>query len=357
MKKLMRILYVAGREESYSRTRIVYKALQAQGYDVVGCFPPDKSFKHYPGLLWRAARLARSCDLVVVGFYGQIILPWIKLLTWKPILFDMYIATYDTMVFDRSAARDGSLKARFYKMSDILSCRLSGRLVLETNDHIRDFAQKFHVDENKFRRIFLAVDNEVIAPRPVERDDDAFLVHFHGEYAPFHGVKYILQAAHLLRDEPVRFRIIGKGITYTADRKLARELGLTNVQFIDPVPYETLADYMARADVCLGIFGDNERMLRVLTNKVIEAIGMAKPLITGRNRPVQELLTHEESVYLVERGNARALADGILALMRDDALREKIARGGYRAFRQHCTLDKLGQGFSEIIEEMTEHGR
>ena len=55
----MRIVYVAGREEGYSRTRIVYKALQSQGFDVIGCFPPDKSFKHYPALMWRAARAGK----------------------------------------------------------------------------------------------------------------------------------------------------------------------------------------------------------------------------------------------------------------------------------------------------------
>ena len=284
------------------------------------------------------------------------ILPFIKLLTWKPILFDMYIATYDTMIFDRGAAKDRSLKSRFYKLSDVLSCRLSRNLVLETEDHIRDFAKKFHVSEKKFARVFLAVDDTVIYPRTVQQNSDRFLVHFHGEYAPFHGVKFILQAAQLLKDVPIDFQIIGKGITYDEDMRLATELGLTNVRFIDPVPYEELAHYMARADVCLGIFGDNERMLRVLTNKVIEAIGMGKPLITGRNAPVQELLQHGESVYLVNRGDAKSLADGILELKQNNELRQKIAQGGYAVFQQHCTMNKLGLGFSKIIEDMQNHG-
>ena len=78
----------------------------------------------------------------------------------------MYIATYDTMVHDRNNAKDGSLKARLYKFSDILCCRLSKKIVLETNDHINDFAKKFSVNRNKFKRIFLAVDNDLIFPRP-----------------------------------------------------------------------------------------------------------------------------------------------------------------------------------------------
>jgi len=352
----MRILYIAGREESYSRTRIVYKALKAQGFDVVGCFPKNKSFAHYPGLIWRAARLARHCDVIVVGFYGQLLLPFVKLFSGKPILFDMYIATFDTMVNDRGAASPKSLKARFYKWSDILSCKLSKKLILETNDHIRDFSAKFDVDPQKFHRVFLAADESAIFPRQMIKETKKFLVHFHGEYAPFHGVKYILQAADILRNEDIHFQIIGRGITFDIDQKLAKQLKLTNVSFIDPVPYETLAEYMARADVCLGIFGDNERMLRVLTNKVIESIGMAKPLVTGRNEPVQELLRHKESVYLVDRANADALANAILKLKSDAALRKTIQEGGYKVFKEHCTMDKLGQGFADILRNMNSNG-
>ena len=229
--------------------------------------------------------------------------------------------------------------------------------MLETNDHIREFAKKFNVKEEKFRRIFLAVDESAIYPREANGKNGKFVVHFHGEYAPFHGVKYILQAADLLRDQDVFFQIIGKGITYNRDRELARRLELTNVSFIDPVPYDTLADYMARADVCLGIFGENERMLRVLTNKVIESIGMKKPLITGRNEPVQELLTHGESALLVDRANATALADAILVLKNNEELRANIAQGGYRVFQEHCTMDKLGKGFADILKDMKSNGR
>jgi len=79
---------------------------------------------------------------------------------------------------------------------------------------------------------------------------------------------------------------VGRGLTCEHDRQLARKLGLDHVSFIDFVPYAELVTHMARADVCLGIFGDNARADLVLTNKAIEAIGMGKPLITRRNDPV-----------------------------------------------------------------------
>jgi len=348
----MKILYVAGREATYSRTHNVLKALQKQNFAVVGCFPPDRSFKHYPKLILSTIRHRRHCDVLLVGFYGQLLLPVLRIFFRQPILFDMYIATCDTMVFDRGVARPGSLKAEIYKMSDKLSCRLSQKIVLETHDHIADFAFKFGIPVDKFQRIFLAVDDELIYPRSRQKSTEKFLVHFHGEFAPFHGVKYILQAASILRKEAVAFQIVGKGITYAADRKLADELNLANVRFYDPVPYTELANQMAQADVCLGIFGDNERMLRVTTNKVVEALAMAKPLITGRNEPVQELVAHRHSAYLVERADPAALAEAILELKNDDALRKRIAENGYRVFKKNCTMDVFGDELKEVIKSL-----
>ncbi len=348
----MKILYVAGREQSYSRTRIVLKALEQQGVAVVPCFPPDRSFKHYPKLLWRAMKAAPQVDLILVGFYGQIILPFLRLLTWKPILFDMYITTYDTMVYDRAKAKPGSWKAKLYGLSDWLSYHMSGHSVLETDSHIEFFKRVFRVSGKKLSRIFLAVDDSVIYPRPQQKNSENFLVHFHGEYAPFHGIPYILHAAKLLEKEPVEFQIIGRGITYEADQKLARDLQLTNVRFYDVVPYEELAFMMARADLCLGIFGDNDRVLRVTTNKVVEAIAMARPLLTTRNEPVQELLTHGQSAWLIERANPKALAEAIRQLRRDAELRRRIAEGGYAVFKQHCTVAELGIRFKAIMEGM-----
>jgi glycosyltransferase involved in cell wall biosynthesis len=348
----MKILYVAGRELNYSRTRNVYYALKNQGFNVIGCFPPDRAFKHYPRLIFRAIWRARSCDVVIVGFYGQLLLPWIKLFTTKPILFDMYIATLDTMVSDRGKAKPDSLKARIYKFSDKLACMLSRLIVLETRDHIDDFAKKFRIEKQKFRRIFLAVDDRIIYPRTDSQNPDTFRVHFHGEFAPFHGVDTIIRAAHLLEHENIKFQIVGRGITYDKDRNLARVLGCQNIRFVDPVPYEQLADLIAEADLCLGIFGNNDRMLRVTTNKVIESIAMAKPLITGRNQPVQELLTHGVSAFLVERGNPQALADAIVTLKQSPEWRKRMAEEGYKVAMQHCTLEQLGRSFATVLYEI-----
>lgn len=349
----MKILYIAGREESYSRTRIVIRALEMRGHEVVKCLPPDKSFKHYPGLLLSALRKAPACDVVLTGFYGQLLTVAMRFLTWKPIVFDMYITTYDTMVFDRQKAKPGSFMAKVYAWGDWLSYKAANLSILDSDHVIRHFGRYAHTSTHKLRRLFLAVDDSVIHPRPRLRSTGEFLVHFHGEFIPFHGVRHILRAAKLLESEGVQFQIIGRGLTFDQDMALMKELDIRNVRILDPVPYAGLAEHMAEADICLGIFGDNERAELVITNKANEAIGMGKPLITRRNAPVQELLTHKESAYFVEPANPQAIADAIRTLKNDPALRQRIAENGHSKFLKYGTVEKLGEGLERILLEAT----
>lgn len=351
-KEISKICYIAGREMTYSRTRNVIQGLKKAGFDVVACLPPDKSFRHYPGLIFRFLKAKKQCDLVVLGFYGQVLFPFVRLLTLKPILYDVYISTFDTMVFDRSAAKTKSLKARVYWLSDWFSMRFSQAILLETMDHIRDYSKKFGIPIEKFYHLFLTVDESVISPRPNVPKENTFLVHFHGEYAPFHGVRTILEAAQLLTDEEVQFQIIGKGITWEADRAFAEKAGLTHVRFIDWVPYDQLADMMAKAHCCLGFFGKNPRTARVLTNKVVETLAVGNPLISVENVPIQELVRDGESALLVPAADPHALANAILKLKSDPDLRSKLAANGRQIYEAKCSMAVFSNKLKEIVERL-----
>ena len=101
----LRICYIAGREAEYSRTRTVMAGLLYAGFEVIPCFPATKSFKHYPRLIWKFIKYQQSCDLILVGFYGQLLLPVVRLLTKKPPLTPSAIAgVTQNANLDRSSA-------------------------------------------------------------------------------------------------------------------------------------------------------------------------------------------------------------------------------------------------------------
>lgn len=344
------ICYLAGREKSYSRTQVVLQALQSRGHVVFPMIPPDKSFRHYPKLCLRFLLAYPKCDLIIIGFYGHFLILFARLFARKPILFDALVSTFFVMR-DRGKSRNG-IKDRIYYLLDKLAMAAADKIVLESDDHTAARARVFHLPPQLFQRIYLPTNDAVFRPMNCKKKQSPFLVHFHGEFAPFHGVRYILDAAKILEGQNVKFRIIGSGITAAEDRKHAASLDLHNVEFIERVSFELLPQLMAEASVCLGIFGDTVRTLHELTNKVIEAMALGAAIITAQNAPVQELLQHEKSAILIPPANAQALADAILRLQADEKLREKIGKTAREIYLQKCSMDNFTREFNAVIDTL-----
>jgi len=79
---------------------------------------------------------------------------------------------------------------------------------------------------------------------------------------------------------------------------------------------------------------------------------MAKPVITGDSPAAREALVDGENALLCEMGNAQALAQAILLLKRDRALREKIAQAGYASFLQRFSPKAIGATVKNYLTEM-----
>ena len=109
---------------------------------------------------------------------------------------------------------------------------------------------------------------------------------------------------------------------------------------------------MKEADVCLGQFGITEHTQLVVPAKVYDAIAMAKPVITGDTKAVKAVFTDQENIILCPVANPEALADKILLLKKNPALKEKISQNGYRVFQEKFTPAKTGANLAVIIQKM-----
>jgi len=182
-----------------------------------------------------------------------------------------------------------------------------------------------------------------------------FVVEFHGNYIPLQGIQYIIRAAHIIQKggfNDLQFKIIGKGQTYKSVKSLSDKLNLSNVIFIERIPIEKIVKYIKNADICLGIFGDTDKTLRVIPNKVYEAIAMKKPVISADTPAIRELFRGGENILLCQRANPEDLAEKILLLKEDAALRARIAEGGYKLYKEKATPKIIGKELANILKDV-----
>lgn len=350
----MRVLFISGREPSYVRNSIILRGLRENGIEVVEytSYSPSYPKRYYDVLKKFLVRKEKDIDLLFIGFLGQPLVPIIKKLSNKPIVFDAFISVYDTLCFDRKRIEPNSLFGRSSYLLDKSSCELADIVLLDTNAHIKYFVDTFEVEKDKFRRIFVGADSSVFYPRYVKKDNKTFKVFYYATYLPLHGVKYIIEAAKKLeRYSDIHFKIVGRGIEYERMIRYAKKLNLHNVSFIEWVPYERLPVEIAKADICLGgHFSDIDKAKRVISGKTFQFLAMKKPTIVGDNPANRELLKDKRSALFVEHANPDDLADKILELKDNEKLREKIAYRGYKIYKEKTTPERIGRELKKIMD-------
>lgn len=350
----LKILFISGRGSTYSRNSVIIKGLKVYNVEIIDCTGSSGSYlSSYPkALLKFILKRAENFDMIYIGFLGHHLVPIIKKLSNKPIIFDAFISTYDTMCFDRKKFKPNSLKGRFYYWLDKRSCELADIVLLDTDAHIDYFVNTFNLNREKFRSILVGSDDSIFYPRDAKGEDNTFRVFYYATYLPLHGIEYIVKAAKKLESyEDVEFEIVGKGIEHKKIMDLAEKLNVKNIKFIDWIPYEELPWEIAKADVCLGgHFSEIDKAKRVIAIKAFDFIAMKKPVILGDNKVNRILFENRRNALFVEMGNGDALADAILELKDDENLRNKIAEEGYKTFKERCTPKIIGEEIKEIVK-------
>ncbi|VVB55593.1 Glycosyl transferases group 1 [uncultured archaeon] len=349
----MKILFISGREAAYTRNSVILKGLKQNGVEIIECTDISSSyFVRYPKVLSKFILNTKDFDLIFVGFLGQPLVPIIRKLSKKPIIFDTFLSIYDTMCFDRNKIKPESVIGKMLYWLDKDSCELADKLLLDTNAHIDYFANTFNLNKNKFQRIFVGADDSIFYPVDFDKENPKFIVFYYGTYLPLQGIEYIIKAAKKLEaHEDIEFKIVGKGIEYNKIMNLVEDLSIKNIKFIDWLPYNELPLEITKADICLGgHFSNIDKAKRVISGKTYQFIAMEKPVIIGDNPANRELFENRNNAMLVEMANADALADAIMELKNNEGLRMRIANGGYSTFLQNCTTHIIGNSIKKSIE-------
>jgi len=310
--KELRILYISTYIPNYTRTETLLELMRKNGIEVTEILVGDSRLKYFKAI-YGLIKSQKDCDLVFVAFRGHEILPVLRLVTRKPIIFDAFISVYDTLCFDRKIFKPNSIVGRFLKWYDRFLCKISNIVLVETKAHKDYFEKEFEADNVDY--IYVGCNKDLFRPLEFEKDGAEFVVFWYGYANPLQGVDIILRAAKLLEDKKVAFRLAGP--IREKYPQLIEELQLTNVEFVDFISYQELPVEISKSDVCLGgHFSDRAKATRTIAGKTFQFLACEKPTIVGDNPANRELFDDGGLIEFVEMNNADDLANKILEIKR-----------------------------------------
>jgi glycosyltransferase involved in cell wall biosynthesis len=353
----LRVLYFGTYECDYPRNAQVISALRGAGVEVVEHHVSvwEGRRDNWQAGATTAARLALAelqllrrpqdeFDALVVGYPGHLDLPAARRVAGgKPVVFNPLVSLHDTFVSDRGRFGPTSIAARALRSIDRRALRAADLVVADTEADADFLSGLAAIPRSRIQVCFVGAEERVFAPGWTPADP--FEALFVGKLIPLHGVETVLEAARLAPG--LRFKVVGSGQLEPLlhDRP-------PNVEHAPWVEYERLASELHGAGCALGIFGGSEKALRVIPNKVFQALACGTPVVTADTPAARELLADRESALLVPPGDPGALAAAVTRLAEDPSLSRRVAGAGLTAYRTRASERVLGERWRGLIESL-----
>lgn len=232
-------------------------------------------------------------------------------------------------------------------IADLLYKRSAAVIVLAESNV--DRVCERDVDRSKIALIPNGVDLESFRTAEAKVDlsaAGAFTFVYAGAHGPANDLETVVEAAHLLQQRgrhDLRVVLLGDGASKQHLWDRSKELGLTNIDFVDPVSKDEIAGTLRTADAGLMILAPVDLFTYgVSPNKLFDYMGAGLPVLTNVAGLVSDIVAKAQVGTTVAPGDPEALARGMEA-MADDPLTDAAERGAayIRAHYDRPTLATL----------------
>jgi len=191
--------------------------------------------------------------------------------------------------------------------------------------------------------------DELRAELSIKQDDKVLL--FVGRLSRVKRVEVLIASTlRLLREGfSVKTVIVGDGPSRDYYRKLADSLK-ANVIFTGWVPRSQTYKFYNIADVFVL-----PSLSEGLPTALLEASAAGKPCIASNVGGVPDIISHEETGYLVDRSDVNSFAGRVKTLLADERLSKRMGKKGAEHVKENFNWDVVVDKYEEVYLEALNH--
>lgn len=199
-------------------------------------------------------------------------------------------------------------------------------LIVAVSDEVASYVRTFSQADGKVAVVPNAVNPQRFLHRPapaLPAASGVFTIGFVGTLKPWHGLDVLAQAFREFqgRHSASRLLIVGDGPERSRTEERLRGL---DVVFTDAVPPDEIPALLASMDVAVAPYPKLKNFY-FSPLKLYEYMAAGVPVIASRIGQIEKVVAHGVTGWLVEPGDAKALAHGLSTLLDDSQLRRRMA--------------------------------
>lgn len=266
------------------------------------------------------------------------------------------ILEQDAMHINRTFRSRVLLASGVFSLLERINAHAASFCVAVTEGIKEYFVTHYGVRAEKIAVIPNGVDTDLFRPQPQEEarravglDAESWYVGYIGSLHEWQGVRFLLEAANILRDEKhIRFLIVGKGEELPLIESRIRDYGLQNVDIRPPVPHGEIPVFVNALNICISYpmaFRDGGTS----PFKVYEYLSCAKPVISSDLASIRSEFGDVLTYVAPESGVA--LAEGLKMAAADSELSSRT-QGGRRFVERGRSWQAVADEILKRLEQL-----
>ena len=192
-------------------------------------------------------------------------------------------------------------------------------------------------------------------PQKIEgiEEDGCYKIAFTGNIGTAQGLDVLPKAAALLKDEKVKFIIVGDGRYQPEFERQIRQHGVQDKFVMIPrVPAERVLEILSACDAGFISFNKTPLWENTIPAKLQSYMACGKAIIASAAGETRRIINEAKCGVCTEIGNSYALADGIRYMMKND--KELMGKNARDYFEQHFDNRMLMDQMEEYIGDKFE---
>ena len=182
---------------------------------------------------------------------------------------------------------------------------------------------------------------------------DSFVVLYTGTHTEVTAIDVIVRAAACLKKrQDIRFDLFGKGQTKTTAIALAKELGLQNIHFHDPVSKTEVPGLIAACDIAVMTLFRSPLIDIYFQNKFIDYLGSGRAIVAAMEGQQADILKRCNAGKVVSTYDYQGLSQLIEEAADNPQMYQQMGENGKSTVHRSLLLSDILERYCKVIESV-----
>lgn len=181
---------------------------------------------------------------------------------------------------------------------------------------------------------------------------DKFVITYVGAHGVANHLDQILETAEILKNTNVLFVLIGQGMQKKQLQELAKNMRLTNIVFLDPVPKAKVFEYISASDMGASVLKNVDTFKTVYSNKTFDYMACKKPIFMAIDGVSKELVEEANAGVFVKPENPQDFAAKVRLYLKAPGLIKEQGEAGYRFAKDNFDRRALANKYVNYLKEL-----